>query len=88
VTRKDIHFDLDVYLNPFIPPNPIRQLPKVIARFLGHRDKPAEELGNILASLWALLGAFLGLLVTAAVYKFSHDLQRYHPPVLFASLVR
>jgi hypothetical protein len=88
VTPKAIHFDLDVYLNPYIPPNPIRRFPKWVARFLGHRDETAEELGNVLVSLWALLGAFLGLLVTAAVYKFSDDLQQYHPPVLFASLVR
>ena len=87
LSRKDIHLDIDAYLNPFIPPNPIKWFPKPIARFLGHRDEPAKELGNIVISSWALVGAFLGLLITAATYKFSDHLQIYHPPILFASLV-
>lgn len=86
LSRKHVHFDLDDHLNPFLPPNPIKKLPKPIARFLGYRDEPAKELGNIIISLWALLGAFLGLTVTAAVYKFPHEIAKYHPPVLFASL--
>jgi hypothetical protein len=87
ITAKDIHFDVDEYLNPYLPSNPIKRLPKPIARFLGYRKEPAAPIGNILVSLWALVGAFLGLLVVSTTYKFSGELQTWHPPVLFASLV-
>lgn len=83
---KDVHFDVDDYLNRFIPSNPIRHLPKPVARFLGYRDVPAPEIGNILVALWAMTGAFFGLLVVGATFKYSSHLQSFHPPVLIASL--
>jgi hypothetical protein len=86
-TAKNFHFDIDKHLNLYLPANIVRRFPKPIARFLGYREKPAGEIGNILISIWALVGAFLGLLVVAATYKFSDRLARYYPPVLFASLV-
>jgi len=84
---KEIHLDIDHYLDRFIPSNPIHRFPRPVARFLGHRDIPAPEIGNVLIALWALVGAFFGLLVVGATFKYSGLLQSYHPPVLFASLV-
>jgi len=83
---RDIHFDIDEYLDRFVPHNQAHRFPKPIARFLGHRDTPAPQIGNILVAIWALVGAFLGLLVVGAMLKFSSHLQSYHPPILFASL--
>jgi hypothetical protein len=84
---KDIHFDIDDHINRFIPPSQLHRFPKLVARFLGYRKTPASEVGNIVVALWSLLGAFCGLVVVAAAFKFSHIIQSYHPPILFASLV-
>ncbi|KAF2430409.1 HPP family protein [Tothia fuscella] len=83
---KDVHFDVDVYLNRFIPPSQLHRFPRVIARFLGYREVPYKEIGNVIVAFWALVGAFLGLLLTTAVFRYSSLLQSYDPPVLFASL--
>jgi len=85
-SAKDIHFDVDDYLNYFVLPSQLHRLPKPIARFLGYRKEPPPQVGNVLVALWAMLGAFLGLLFVGAVFKFSPVLQSYHPPVVFASL--
>lgn len=84
---KDVHFDVDVYINRFVSPSQLHRLPTVVARYLGYRREPYKDIGNVLVASWALLGAFLGLLLAAAVFKYSSLLQGYHPPVLFASLV-
>lgn len=83
---KDIHFDIDDHVNRFIPPSQLHRFPKLVARFLGYRKTPASEVGNIVVALWSLLGAFCGLAVVTAAFKFSHIIQSYHPPILFASL--
>ncbi|KAK8170061.1 HPP family protein [Phyllosticta citrichinensis] len=83
---QDVHFDMDDYLNLIIPRNRISRLPKPLARLLGYRESGRPQVGNILIASWALLGAFLGLIVITAVYKFSPVIQRVHPPVIVASL--
>ncbi|KAK8221291.1 HPP family protein [Phyllosticta capitalensis] len=83
---RNIHFDIDDYLNRIVPRNRISRLPKPLARFLGHRDTGRLQIGNILIATWALVGAFLGLIVITAVYRFSPVIQKVHPPVIVASL--
>lgn len=77
---------MDDFINSIIPRNRISRLPKPLARFLGCRESGRPQVGNILIASWALLGAFLGLFVVTAVYKFSPVIQRVHPPVIVASL--
>ncbi|EOD47712.1 putative hpp family protein [Neofusicoccum parvum UCRNP2] len=83
---KDVHFDIDDYLNPFVPRSRISRLPKPLSRFLGYRDSPAPQVGNVLIATWALVGAFCGLTTVTAVYKFAPGISQYHPPVIIASL--
>lgn len=83
---KDVHFDLDDYLNRFVPRSRLYRLPRPLSHFLGYRDTPEPQVGNILIATWALIGAFCGLTVVTAVYKFSPGINEYHPPVVFASL--
>ncbi|OJD31646.1 hpp family protein [Diplodia corticola] len=85
---KDVHFDIDQYLNRFVPHNRIHRLPKPLSRFLGYRAEPAPPIGNILQAAWALIGAFCGLTVVTAVYKFAPGIAKHNPPVIIASLVR
>lgn len=83
-----MYLDIDEYINPFIPPSQLCRLPKPISWFLGYRETPAPDVGNILVALWALLGAFWGLFVVGAVFHYSDQILQYHPPVIFASFVR
>ncbi|KAF4543525.1 Hpp family protein [Lasiodiplodia theobromae] len=83
---KDVHFDIDQYLNRIVPHNRISRLPKPVSRFLGYRDEPAAPIGNIIQATWALVGAFCGLTVVTAVYKFGPGIAKYNPPVIVASL--
>jgi len=85
---QDVDFDIDVFLNRFIPPSQLYRLPRPISRFLGHRHRPNPEVGSILVAFWALVGAFCGLLVVGALFRYSDQILKYHPPVIFASLVR
>jgi len=84
---KNVHFDVDDYLNRIVPPSPLHKFPKWISWFLGYRRRPAEDPGNIIVAGWALLGAFTGLLLVAAVFRYSPQFNNGHvPPVIFASL--
>jgi len=79
-------FDIDRYLNRFIPKNRLNLLPKPISWFLGYRESPRPPVGNILEWFWASTGAFLGLLVVSAVLQ-SPGLKSRGSPSIIASFV-
>ena len=83
---KDWHFNIDRYINPYVLPNRIERLPKLLSRFLGHSDSPRKEIGNLVVAAWAFLGAFVGLIAIEAVFMIPtiHD---RGVPLLVASFV-
>jgi hypothetical protein len=83
----NIHFDIDDYLNRICFPSQVHKFPTPIARFLGWRKYPEKQIGNILIAFYAFIGAFLGLILVGATFRYSPLIQEYHTPVLFASLV-
>jgi hypothetical protein len=82
-----VHFDMDDYLNRICFSSQVHKFPTPIARFLGWRKQPAKPIGNILVAFWAFIGAFLGLILVGATFRYSPLIREYHTPVLFASLV-
>ena len=84
---KDWHFDVDNYLKPYIHRNVVHRLPRPLSHFLGHRDGPHKEIGNILVAGWALLGAFVGVAVIEAVFMVP-AIKHHGVPLLVASFVR
>lgn len=80
-------FDIDSYLNPFIPANRLHRLPTEISWFLGYRERPRARIGSVAECWWAFLGAFLGLLAVEAVFK-SPVLKADGAPIVIASFVR
>lgn len=80
-------FDIDRYLNPFIPHPPWRWIPYPIAYFLGHRKHPQKSVGNLVIIFWALIGIFVGLLVIALVTKHVPVFQNHDAPIIVASFV-
>lgn len=85
-TYNLLHFDLDNYINPYIPASRLSRLPRPIAHFLGYRATPQREVPNLLIYAWAFIGAFIGLLIIEAISKYAPGLQQYNPPVVIASL--
>ena len=84
---KEWHIDIDKYTNPWTSRNRISLLPTLLAHFLGHRDRPRKEVGNIIVAAWALLGAFAGIAVVAASFMIP-TVKSHAPPVVIASFVR
>jgi len=62
------NFNIDDYLNRFIPRNRLSVLPTPISWFLGYRSKPQKPIGSLLVIWWSFLGAFVGLLVVHGFY--------------------
>lgn len=84
---KDWHFDADNYFNPYVPRKLVYRLPIPLSYFLGHRDRPRTEIGDITVAGWALLGAFVRVVVIEAAFMAS-VIKDLGGPVLIASFVR
>lgn len=82
------HFDIDTYLNPFIPAPPWRWVPRPIAHFLGYRgDHLPRPIGNLVIAFWALIGAFCSVSIVSSVTKRVPSFEHHHSPVVIASMV-
>ena len=81
-----LHFNIDEYINPYLPHSPLDRLPTPIPHFLGVRKTAKPEVPNLLAWTWAFIGAFSGLLTVQALSKYAPGLTQYHPPLIIASL--
>ena len=84
---SNLHFDIDVFLNPFVPANFVDVFPRPIAHCLGYRETPQRDVGNLLVAFWACLGAFLDIILIEAIFR-NPAIQRHHPPLIPASFVR
>lgn len=78
--------DIDRWLNHYIPRNQLSKLPRPVSRFLGYRDKPHYEVGNVLVAWWACVGAFVGVVIIEAVLMIP-AINNLGVPVVIASFV-
>ena len=83
---KTWHVDVDRYVNAIVPSNFIYKLPAPISHFLGYREQPQKDIGNVLVAFWACFGAFVGVVVIEAVFMI-HEIRHHGPPLLIASFV-
>lgn len=81
-----LNFDIDTYLDPYIPPSQLKRLPKPIAHFLGHREHPPSEPPNLIAWPLTFMATVAGLCLVGGVYNYAPAVARWNPPVLVASL--
>lgn len=84
---NDLHIDVDKLFNHLVPHNFVHRFPKPIAHFLGYREKPRKNIGNVLVGCWALLGTFVGIIIIEAVFLIP-EIRRHGPPLLIGSFVR
>ncbi|KAI9818384.1 MAG: hypothetical protein M1827_000442 [Pycnora praestabilis] len=84
---RDVNFDIDTYLNRFVPRSRLNFLPWPISRFLGYRNTPQrKEIGNVVVWGWSFLGAFCGIALIEGVVQSSPLLQAHHPPIIIGSI--
>ncbi|QSZ29727.1 hypothetical protein DSL72_004244 [Monilinia vaccinii-corymbosi] len=75
-------FDIDHYLNRFIPSPRLYILPIPISWFLGYRSKPRSRTSSLVIWLWAFTGAFCGIAIVEGVYKSKYLKERGTPLVI------
>ena len=79
------NFNIDAYLNPFIPPAPWKHLPYPVARFFGYRRGKPKETGNLMPVFWAWIGAFAAMLLIQAVTKRVPSFKAHGAPAIVGS---
>ncbi|KAJ5737549.1 uncharacterized protein N7483_002674 [Penicillium malachiteum] len=79
------HFDIDRYLNPFIPAPRWHLVPKPVVHFLGYRKEPPKQLGNIVIAFWSLVGAFCGVALVALVSEHVPSFKARDAPAIIGS---
>ena len=82
-----LNFDIDRYLNPFLPPSQIHHFPRPISRFLGHRESSRPNVGNIVSLIWSFVGAFSGIALIAGVFRASSVIHHTGAPIIIGSFV-
>ncbi|KAI0842658.1 HPP family-domain-containing protein [Hypoxylon sp. FL0890] len=80
------HFEIDEYLDPWVPAAPWKHLPHPVARFLGHRPEPQRPLGNISMIFWAFIGVFCSITIIEAVSRAIPSFQEHGSPIIIGSL--
>ncbi|KAF3920964.1 hypothetical protein ABW20_dc0110196 [Dactylellina cionopaga] len=79
------YFDIDEYINPWIPPNPSYRLPSFLSRFLGYRATPQEDLDGLLVAAWSFFGGFCGIAAMSACVKYSGLFSNVEAPFIIGS---
>lgn len=85
--KPSLDFDVDHYINRFVPRSRLHLLPRPISWFLGYRIEPMPRIGSLVVLFYAFIGAFTGLIVVQAVFQ-SEGIRDHGAPTVIASLVR
>lgn len=84
--RELLSFNIDKYLNPYIPHSPLHAVPQPLRHFLGYRNKPHVEPPALLQWPLLFIATLAGLCLVAGVFDYGPGIASLHPPVLIASL--
>ncbi|KAK1977676.1 HPP family protein [Colletotrichum cereale] len=82
---KEWNFDIDRFLNPFIPHPPWEHLSYPIAHFFGHRKSKPNNVGNLVPIFWACIGVFCGVAVVALVSRQIPVFKEHGAPIIVGS---
>ncbi|KAL6872899.1 HPP domain-containing protein [Trichoderma novae-zelandiae] len=78
-------FNIDRFLNPFIPPPPWSHIPYPIAYWFGYRKAKPQETGNLMPIFWAFIGVFGAIAMIEAVGKHVASFPPHHVPLIVGS---
>ncbi|OLN92254.1 Transmembrane protein [Colletotrichum chlorophyti] len=79
------NFDIDRFLNPWVPPPPWKHIPYPIAHFFGYRQTPRENVGNLIQVFWACIGVFCGVAVVAVISRQIPTFKDHGAPIIVGS---
>lgn len=79
------HFEIDDYLNPWIPPAPWKHIPYPIAHFLGYRPNHPRPLGNIAVIFWSFIGILSSLTIIEVVGRAIPSFEAHGTPMIIGS---
>ncbi|KAK4966068.1 hypothetical protein LTR66_012059 [Elasticomyces elasticus] len=86
ISAQDLHFHIDKYINPYLPPSQLYRLPRFISRFFGYREVPKQDVGSVLVWLWSFVGAFCAIALVCGLFNATPWIQAFNPPVVIASI--
>ena len=81
-----LDINLDKLINPYLPHNQARRLPKPISHFLGYRSTPAKEPPTLIQWTLTILSTVAGICTVAGVYNYAPGITKWNPPPIVASL--
>lgn len=84
--RLALDFNIDDYLNRFIPASRLHILPKYVSWFFGYRREPRAPVGALVIWFWAFVGAFCGIAIVEGVYSTAF-FKEHGTPLVIASFV-
>ncbi|EEY19543.1 HPP family protein [Verticillium alfalfae VaMs.102] len=79
------NFDIDRFINPFVPHPPWRHLPTPVSRFFGYRKTKPDNTGNFVLILWAFIGIFCGIAVIELVSDHVPSFRHHGAPIIVGS---
>ncbi|KAK1249399.1 hypothetical protein MKX07_002915 [Trichoderma sp. CBMAI-0711] len=79
------NFNIDRFLNPFIPPPPWNHIPYPIAYWFGYRKTKPQSTGNLMPVFWAFIGVFGAIAMIEAVGKHVASFPPHHVPLIVGS---
>ena len=83
-----LDFDIDVYLNRFIPRPWLHRLPQWMSWGLGYRWKLQKNISSVIIWLWTFIGAFCGVAVVQAVFERNQYFLNRNVPNIVGSFVQ
>jgi len=86
VASQLLNFDIDRYLNPYIPHNRLDVFPQPFRRLLGKRLEPQKEPPAALQWLSMFVATLGGLCLVGGLYNYAPGIARLNPPTMIASL--
>lgn len=81
-----LNFDIDRYLNPYIPHNRLDVLPRPIRHFLGRRSQPQKEPPAAVQWVSMFIATLGGLCLVGGLFSHASGIANLNPPVMIASL--
>ncbi|KAL3299630.1 hpp family protein [Colletotrichum asianum] len=79
------NFDIDRFLNPFVPPPPWAHLPYPVSHFFGYRKSKPDNTGNLVPIFWACIGVFCGVAAVSVVSRQIPSFREHGAPIIVGS---
>jgi len=81
-----LSFNIDAYINPYVPHSRLHAIPQPLRHFLGYRSKAHVEPPALLQWPLMFVSTLAGLCLVAGIFNYGPGIASLNPPVMVASL--